>query len=91
MLEIVNSIVDLVRTKSDFATASGAAPDSAVVARVADAVCELGLEADVAGGRELYARRTVHLIASTDRLLQHCDFILLTSAAKFNVRPNVTF
>lgn len=50
------------------------------MARVADAVRELSLETDVAGGCELYAGGAVHLIASPDRLLQHCDFILLTSA-----------
>lgn len=49
------------------------------MARVADAVRELSLETDVAGGCELYAGGAVHLIASPDRLLQHCDFILLTS------------
>ena len=56
---------------------------------MADAVSELSLEADVAGGRELYSSRAVHLIASPDRLLQHRDFILLTSAVKFNIKTNV--
>lgn len=72
-------MVDLVRTKSNFAATSGAAPHAAVVARVADAVRELSLEADVASGSELYTSSAVHFIPSPDRLLQHRDFILLTS------------
>lgn len=42
--------VYLIRAQSDLPAAARAAPDPAVVAGVADAVCEFGLKADVAGG-----------------------------------------
>lgn len=74
--------VDLVRSKCDLSAASGATPNPAVMTGVSDAVGELGLEADVTGGRKLDACGAVHLVTCADRLLQNRYFVLLTSGKR---------
>lgn len=71
--------MDLVRSKCDLPTAASAAPNPAIVTGVSDAVGELGLEANVTGGRKLDACGAVHLVPCADRLLQNSYFVLLTS------------
>lgn len=58
----------LVGAKSDFPAAPGAASNATVVAGVADAICELSFEADVARGCKFHSGRALHFIPCADRL-----------------------
>ena len=67
----------LVGPECHLPAASGAAPDVAVVADVADAVGKLGLEADLAGGVQFDSGLPLHFRFLPDLLLQIEHFLLL--------------
>ena len=70
---------DLAGAQCHLAAALGAAADAAVVARVADAVGELGLKADLAGGVQLNAGLALLLAALSDPVLQQAHLVLFSS------------
>lgn len=74
----------LVGAQGDLAAAARAAAHAAVVAGVAHAVRELGLEADVAGGGQLHSGRSVHFVSGADSLFEYRYFVLFTPAIRKN-------
>lgn len=72
----------LIATESYFAAASGAAPNVAVVANVANTVGEFGLKADVTSGIQLHAGLLLLLGALSDLHFQRHHLILLASAKR---------
>lgn len=72
----------LVGAQGDLAAAARAAAHAAVVAGVAHAVRELGLEADVAGGGQLHSGRSVHFVPGADSLFEYRYFVLFTPAIR---------
>lgn len=72
---------DLGRAQGHLAAAAGAAPDVAVVADVADAVRELGLQADLARGHKLLATHLAQLGAALpDGVFEELHLVLLAPA-----------
>lgn len=75
-------MIYLIGSEGDFSAAPGATSDGAVVAQVADAVSELGLEAYVTRGIELDARLLVLLVPRPYRVLQYLHLVSLSSATQ---------
>ena len=69
---------DLAGAQSHLAATLGTAADAAVVARVADAVSELRLEADMAGGVQLDAGLALLLASLSDPVLQQTHLVLFS-------------
>lgn len=73
---------DLGGAQRHLAPAARAAADAAVVADVPDAVGELGLEADLAGGLQLGAQLALLGAPLADGRLQQLHFVLLLPAVR---------
>ena len=52
---VYSSLANLVRSESNFSTASSTAPYVAIVADVTDTICEFGLRAYLTRGVKLYS------------------------------------
>lgn len=80
-----------VRSKGHFSATSGTTPGITVIADVADAVGELGLQAYLARGVHLKTQLLLFLVAFANRVLQHHHFILFFPVHTTNIKLLIMF